>query len=135
MAQQILARAIIAAGYGLMEKRFLPTVQVTIEAAEAYVLAPTDEHFERYVIAATNSYPFGSGEGCYAIAELGYEGCALGSGCGSGAGSLGSFAAELGDAVVMELIAAELIPWLREEGDPVASRVLPRRSVGRGAVA
>jgi hypothetical protein len=112
---QFLARAIIAAGGALLEHRSYPTVAVTIETAKAYVLEPTEEHYARYFMAATNSYPFGSGDGCYAVVELGYGKCDAGSGCVSGAGSLWSFASELGAAVVMERVAQELIPWLRKE--------------------
>ena len=124
LQQQILARAIIAAGHKLLEKRPLPNIRATIEAAEAYVLAPTEEHFDLYFTAATASYPFGSGEGCYAVADLGYPNCEPGSGCTSGAGSLDSIAAELGDEVVMRALVEELVPWLRGVVDPVAQRVL-----------
>lgn len=129
LQQQILTRSIIAAGYALAEKQGFPNdhpVVRTIQAAEAYCLAPTEDRFDRYFEAATASYPFGSGEGCYVIDELGYAGCEPGSGCVSGAGSLYQVAAELGVEVVRQAIAQELIPWLQGEDDPVASRPKPR---------
>lgn len=125
LPQQLLARSILAAGYKLIEQQnFAPNhpVRETIQAAEQYVMKPTEDNFSRYVQAATDSYPFGSGDGCLAVAELGYRGCEVGSGCRSGSGSLNSLAAQLGDEVVMQAIATELIPWLQGEGDPVADR-------------
>jgi hypothetical protein len=115
----------VAAGYELVKKQNFPAthpVVKTIKAAEAYLLEPSEALFDHYFMAATASYPFGSGEGCYAVGELGYPGCEPGSGCISGAGSLYSMAAELGAIVVMQSIARELIPWLQDEIDPVASR-------------
>ena len=127
--KQLLTRSIVAAGYELATKQAFPAihpVRKTLEAAELYCLEPTEEHFDRYFEAASASYPFGSGEGCYAIADLGYSGCEPGSGCMSGAGSLYSLATELGAEVVGQLIAQELILWLQGEADPVARRVRSR---------
>jgi hypothetical protein len=122
LQQQILARSIVAVGYEFVERQIFPINHPTIKAAEAYILEPTEDHFDSYFAAATDSYPFGSGDGCYAIDELGYSRCEPGSGCVSGAGSLASFAAVLGADVVMQVIAKELIPWLQGEIDPVALR-------------
>jgi hypothetical protein len=115
---QILTRSIIAAGHELVEKQhFSPDhpVVITLWAAETYCHTPDPVHFALYFKAATASYPFGSGEGCYAIKECGYCGCQPGSGCPSGAGSLYSIASEVGIQVVWQAIATELIPWLQEE--------------------
>ena len=123
LPMQILTRSVIAAGKGLVKKRAYPRnhpVVKTLQAAEAYSLLPTKVAFDRYFYAATNSYPFGTGEGCYAVKELGYAGCELGSGCKSGAGTLDQIAYEVGAEEVMQLIAEEVVPWLKGEGDPTA---------------
>lgn len=122
MPQQILARAVIAVGYELAKQEVPPTVRATLHAAEAYVLDPSEERYADYTKLATASYPFGSGDGCYAISEIGIEGCQPGSGCISGAGSLLSMSIDMGEDDLMQLIAAEVVPWLRGEGDPVAWR-------------
>jgi hypothetical protein len=116
---QILVRSMIAVGHRLLEELSISTVAATVATAESFVLEPSEERHDHYFAAATDSYPFGSGDGCYALAELGNDGCSPGSGCISGAGSLGCFSEELGDAVVMEVIAGELIPWLRGETEPI----------------
>jgi hypothetical protein len=112
---QILTRSVVATGYELVKKQNFPAthpVVKTIKAAEVYILEPSQDLFDNYFMAASDSYPFGSGEGCYAVDELGYPGCEPGSGCMSGAGSLYNMAGVLGPAIVMQSIARELIPWL-----------------------
>ncbi|MEE3717350.1 hypothetical protein V2H45_11370 [Tumidithrix elongata RA019] len=123
LPRQILTRGVIAAGKELIEKRaYLSNhpVAKTLQAAEAYCLAPTEATSDRYFRAATNSYPFGTGEGCYAVKELGYAGCEPGSGCTSGAGTLDQIAYEVGAAEVMRLIAKEIVPWLKGESESSA---------------
>ena len=110
--QQLLARAVVAVGYHLYAKDNARTIALTIEAAERFALAPTAENFASYQTAATNSYPFGAGDGCYAIAETGYPGCAVGSGCRSGSGCL--YLAGLDEIIVLAAIREELLPWLQE---------------------
>jgi hypothetical protein len=113
---QILTRSIVAAGHELVKKQqFAPghPVVATLRAAEAFCLTPGPDPFALYFKAATASYPFGSGEGCYAIKECGYEGCQPGSGCPSGAGSLYFIASAVGVEVAWQAIATELIPWLQ----------------------
>lgn len=125
LQKQILTRSIVAAGRVLVAKQAFPTshpVVATIQAAERYCLEPTEERFDSYFKAATASYPFGAGEGCYAVSELGYAGCEAGSGCISGAGSLYQIAAFVGVEVAVQQIAQELIPWLRGEADLIALR-------------
>jgi hypothetical protein len=113
--QQILARAVVAFGYRLFEQHAFPTIARTIQAAEQFASEPTEAHFDLYQSAATQSYPFGPGDGCYALPETGYAGCVPGSGCSSGAGCLAL--SDVGEGVVMEAIANDLLPWLRNEQD------------------
>ncbi|MFN8445839.1 MAG: hypothetical protein U0175_33925 [Caldilineaceae bacterium] len=120
LPRQILARAVIAIGYRLIDKLGLPTIKATTEAAEFFALEPTPESFDVYLRAATNSYPFGAGDGCYAIHEIGFAGCEPGSGCSSGSGCL--YSSGLENDFVMQCIAGELIPWLENREDPVAQR-------------
>lgn len=119
LPQQILARAVIALGYVLYDKLGYATIAQTIQAAEQFALTPTLDNFAAYQSAATNSYPFGPGDGCYAIALTGYIGCEPGSGCRSGAGCL--YIVELGEIAVMATIAKNLLPWLQSEDDSIVS--------------
>lgn len=109
----MLARAVVAVGYRLLEQHGLPTIAQTTEAAEQFAIEPTEAHLDHYQSAATQSFPFGSGDGCYALPETGYAGCEPGSGCRSGAGCLAL--SNLDARVVMEAIANDLLPWLRRE--------------------
>jgi hypothetical protein len=115
---QLLGRAVIAAGRPLAAKH--ATVARTLEAARAYVGDPTDDRYEAFQIAATASYPYGPGDGCFAIAELGYAGCDVGSGCRSGAGSLVCVAEEIGYECVAEAVRREVSEWLRGDLAPAA---------------
>lgn len=118
--QQLMTRAIVAAGRVLLEQKPIETVAATVAAAEEYVLFPTESTFEAYFEAATNSYPYGAGEGHYAIG--GRSDCAPGSGCRTGIGSLESIAAEVGARSVLAVIVEEIRPWLEGKRDPVAAR-------------
>jgi hypothetical protein len=125
LPQQILTRAIVAAGFALAQKRNFPATAPamrTIDAAAQYCLAPTEHYFDCYFEAATASYPFGAGDGCYAIDELGYASCEPGSGCRSGAGSLYQMALDLSVDAVWQALTLELIPWLQGGVDPVQLR-------------
>ena len=115
---QLLTRSIMAAGHELVKKLQFPSdhpVMATLQAAEAYCRAPGSDTFAAYFKAATASYPFGSGEGCYAVKECGYDGCQPGSGCSSGAGSLYFIAKEINCDVIWNAISAEVLPWLEED--------------------
>lgn len=90
--REILARA-LAAGPLLPP---MPTVDQTLEAARVFLADPTDARYAALQLAATSSYPFGPGDGCFSIDELGYTGCEPGSGCRSGAGGLVSIAETVG---------------------------------------
>lgn len=120
LPHQILARAVITIGHQLIHKLGLATIKHTTEMAEIFAIEPTVENFNAYQHAATNSYPFGSGDGCYAVSETGFAGCEPGSGCSSGSGCL--YLSGLENDFVMQCIADELIPWLENREDPVAQR-------------
>jgi hypothetical protein len=87
-------------------------VRATVARADEYAEHPTEDAYRAYADAATASYPFGAGEGCHRVPELGAE-CCPGSGCRSGAGSLHQIALVVGADVVVAAIDAELAPWVR----------------------
>lgn len=113
LPQQILARVVVALGYVLNEKLGYETIAHTVRAAERFALEPTIANFESYQKAATNSYPFGPGDGCYAVPETGYNRCEPGSGCRSGSGCL--YLSGMDESVVIEVIRKDLLKWLQRE--------------------
>lgn len=123
LPMQILARAVIAIGYELLQKRDGETIRRTIQAAEEFALEPQMDRYEIFQNAATNSYPFGPGDGCYAVPTEKYSGCEPGSGCISGAGCLFHTAPVLNEEEVLQVIARELVPWLHGKADPVLVRL------------
>ncbi|HET7015756.1 MAG TPA: hypothetical protein VFI65_17685 [Streptosporangiaceae bacterium] len=106
---QILARAVAAVGRPLLGHWPMPTVAATLAAAQAYVRAPGDQTWDAYASCATSSYPYGSGDGHYGLDEN----CDPGTGCVTGAGTLVCVADQIGAEVVVEVLTAELLPWLR----------------------
>lgn len=132
----LLARAFVAAGEELLEFDFhqryggtypdvYAAISSTLEAARAYVEAPSEANYGWLEHTATESYPFGAGQGCYAVEAIGASGCAPGSGCVSGAGSLAMFA----EVVGWELAAAAI---RRAWSETRSSRARPRNG-GRGS--
>jgi len=100
-----LTRAVVRAGRVLVAHQgFGPEhpVWVTISAADAFLEQPCGESYAAYVAAASRSYPFGAGEGCYRV--HGAEDCGPGSGCRSGAGTLYQIASVVGARAVLEAI-------------------------------
>jgi hypothetical protein len=80
-----LTRAVARAGRLLVAHQgFGPEhpVAATIAGAEAYLAHPSEQAYAVYFAAATRSYPYGAGEGCYRVD--GAEDCGSGSGCRSG---------------------------------------------------
>ena len=122
LPNQILARAVVALGYKLLHTQgAIETIIETIKSAENYALNPTEQNWDLLFHCATMSYPFGPGDGCLSIPELGNGAtCRPGSGCISGAGTLASLG--LDDAAVFATIAAELLPWMNGTDDPLISR-------------
>ena len=64
------------------------TIKRTMAAAQRYRTSPSEQSYRAYIQAASNSYPFGPGEGSHHIYDLGFETCQPGCGCRSGAGCL-----------------------------------------------
>jgi hypothetical protein len=111
---QLFVRALIAMGRLFDETS---TVEHTLEVAASYAAEPSDAHYGALQAAATNSYPFGPGDGCLAVHEIGFAGCALGSGCRSGSGTLVlGFTPSIGHAAVARAIREDLTAWLATLG-------------------
>ena len=115
LAAQALARAVAAVGLPLLARHpdgpQSPRISATLAAAEAYARDPDDRTERALYECATDSYPFGPGEGHYGTTER--DGCEPGSGCRSGAGTLLFAARETGFAEAIDTLTAELSPWLR----------------------
>jgi hypothetical protein len=115
LAAQALARAVAAVGRLMLARHpdGAPTARIsaTLAAAEAYARDPGDPAELALFERATDSYPYGPGEGHYGITEQ--DGCEPGSGCRSGAGTLLFAARHTGYPVAVQALIAELGPWLR----------------------
>jgi hypothetical protein len=104
-AARALTRAVARAGRLLLaHQEFGPNrpVAATLAAAEAYLAHPSEEARMMYFAAATRSYPYGAGEGCYRVEDA--DDCGPGSGCRTGAGTLDQIAAVVGARAVHEAI-------------------------------
>ena len=125
LPQLLITRSIIAIGYYLTDHTSLSlparqNILKTIKAASEYVIYPDANSFEKYFTCATNSYPFGAGEGCYSVKQLvknEAHPCAIGSGCMSRAGSI--LLNGIDHTIAFQVIVADLIPWLKNSHDPV----------------
>ncbi|AKF11681.1 hypothetical protein [Sandaracinus amylolyticus] len=109
-ARVALTSAMVAAGRALLDAGVLEldtNVRATVAAAERYLEHPDEACWTAYEEAATASYPFGSGDGCFAIAELASS-CAAGSGCRSGAGALYFVAQAIGEARLVDAVGPAL---------------------------
>jgi hypothetical protein len=110
--EQLLARCVVAVGHPLAGHTRAPTVAATLAAAEAFVRGPGAGTRAHYVACATRSYPYGPGDGCYAVRD---RPCPAppGNGCRSGAGTLAQVAYAVGADVVAGALTADVAPWLR----------------------
>lgn len=107
-AHVTFVRALVAGGALLAS---MPTIERTMRAARAFLERPCDETYGALQIAATDSYPYGPGDGCLSVPETGVEGCARGSGCTSGSGTL----VEIAHAAGWDATAAAIRATLRAE--------------------
>lgn len=116
--EQILVRGCIALGYHILtDSGPLPTVVKTVRSAEEYALNPCERTWDSLFHDATQSFPYGPGDGCHSIEN---NNCAIGNGCKSGSGCL-----DVGSVphdIAMRVIASEVIPWINGTDDPVISR-------------
>ena len=110
----LLARATSAVGP--LMKGLWPgadeNIAATTRAAERYVAAPSHENDLAFFDAATQSFPFGPGDGCLDVDAIG--GHRPGGGCRSGAGFLWHVAEDAGHAEVRARLVAALEAWLSE---------------------
>ena len=85
-------------------------VSSTAFAARQFIDEPTEDNDLRFFEAATNSYPFGPGDGCYSIDDDTDHDAA--DGCKTGVGFLWFVAEDVGHEQVQKYLIAEVEPWL-----------------------
>lgn len=83
----------------------------TLQAAERFVAAPSESTRAAYTRAATSSYPFGPGDGCFAVPELGDHGTP-GAGCAGGVGCVAYLAPATAATQLVLALRRALGPWL-----------------------
>ena len=88
-------------------------ILATGDAAAAFVGTPCEQSEEAFQDAAAASYPFGPGDGCLAVAQLGGHGTP-GAGCASGAGFLWDVGHRIGFPRLQALLRREVLTWLGE---------------------
>jgi hypothetical protein len=113
--QRALTLLMLVAGQTLLRHHQWPPehpVARTVAAAHDHVTDPTRDSFHRYFKAATASYPFGAGDGCYSLDEHTGQ---PGDGCRTGAGSLWQMALSVGPEHLLTQLRAEALPLLRPE--------------------
>lgn len=115
LERELLVHALLAAGPLLPPS---PAIDETLRAARAFAVEPTEARYDALTAAATSSYPFGPGDGCFAVRELGYVGCEPGSGCRSGAGCLASIAEAVGYDRTADALRSALRAWLESRVNP-----------------
>lgn len=107
-----LARATLAVSH--LAKRLYSestvNIDATVIAAIQFIEKPTEHNDLLFFEAATNSYPFGPGDGCFCVDNA--SGHDTGSGCLTGSGFLWFIAEDVGHENVQKCLIADLIPWL-----------------------
>ena len=85
-----------------------PRIEQTMTAARLFAVDPTEDNYDELFWAATDSYPFGPGDGCLAVPETSADNCERGSGCSSGSGSLYYIAQEVGAGALRAVLRDEV---------------------------
>ncbi len=122
--QQASAALICAAAPELALRWPAARIENTRQAAAAWLRQPDEERWGQVFSAASASYPFGPGEGCHAVEELGGHG-APGSGCSSGIGWAWSLGNELGAARVRALWEPVLMRLAGDRPEPIDDALGP----------
>jgi len=87
LLRESLVRLTVAVGETLIVEPGA-AIEKTVATASHFLREPSPPNWRSFFNASTNSYPFGPGEGCYGVEELGHGTCGVGSGCRSGVGFL-----------------------------------------------
>jgi hypothetical protein len=106
LIQRVLAHAAVALAPFLIPAGGHPRIEATALAAATFVASPSEAHWDAYLAAATSSYPFGPGDGCLAVDELGGHG-APGAG-DHGAGFIWGVAVQVGVDRARRVLRAEM---------------------------
>lgn len=109
LAHQAVARAVIALAPLVPASHRIAS---TAAAALDYATAPNGDAWSALVAAATDSYPFGPGDGCLAVDELGGHG-APGAGDG-GSGFVWLVAQQCGAESVCVALHDAIATWVGE---------------------
>ncbi len=112
---EFVARAIVAGAplFTTAYPRARERVATTRRAAERFLSAPNEMTRAAYFRAATSSYPFGPGDGCFAVPELGQHGTP-GAGCAGGVGTIAYLVPVEDTARLLRALRLALRPWLAE---------------------
>ncbi len=111
----LIARAVVALRPVVSGAEPHPRLDATRDAAERFLADATAERWSELFRAATASYPFGPGDGCLALDELGGHG-APGAGGASGVGFVACMLPRDRDEDVHAALQAALLPWARGAG-------------------
>ncbi|MGB1254141.1 MAG: hypothetical protein ACPG8W_26255, partial [Candidatus Promineifilaceae bacterium] len=130
LRSQYVMRSMVALGYQYLvsvETEKAAHIMDTIRLMEDLIVNPAvddgtdddDRHEQLIETVSYKSLPIGFVDMCYGVDDLG--GHKWGGGCGSMAGALN--VPVLGDELIMQCIAADLIPWLKGNADPLVLRM------------
>lgn len=89
-------------------------VEAVAHAARAFVGSPDETTSDAFHAAATAAFPFGPGDGCFAVAEL-WEHGTPGAGCASSAGCLMAMAHFIGAEATLSSLERELSAWVADQ--------------------
>lgn len=111
--EQAVCRMVIAGAPLYFEAwpRARPAAEETLRAARAFVATPGEDEQDALFRAATNSFPFGPGDGCFAVSDLGTHGTP-GAGCVGGVGCIDCLAPAREAPRLVAAWQAAVLPWL-----------------------